>query len=250
MKNVILENVTIENTVNNPNQRSNTGGIAGQSMGKIMNCGIDSGTISAIKTLENSNSSVWNIINIGGIVGGNYNEINGCYNKASLGGNHVAKVYNSVWIGGISGQDTSSKIINCYNHGNINSIGGYEPATGGIARGGNNITINNSYNIGVITNSSFVGWQAYCGGIMGRNGDSSAGTGSITNSYCTTAMPYSYYGWNGTKLVTSTGGRIDANTLKGYATNLGTVNFVADQTNINYGYPILKWQAQYVYNIK
>ena len=102
-----------------------------------------------------------------------------------------------------------------------------------------NPQVKNCYNVG---NVSATAKEIYMGGIIGINGESNTYKGgTISNCYCTTATTYSYYYWNGSKIVTSTTGKVEANTLKTYLNKLGD-EFEEDEENINNGYPILKWQ--------
>lgn len=102
-------------------------------------------------------------------------------------------------------------------------------------------TVTNCYNCGIISITS--GQTTREGGIVSGNGSSSNNpAGTISNSYCTTETPYSYYYYS-SGFKTSTEGRVDGELLKGYASKLGDA-FVEDTNNINKGYPILVWQIE------
>ena len=133
-------------------------------------------------------------------------------------------------------------ISNCYNKGTLEGLGCRDVVIGGILGKMYTTTskISNSYNMGTISGNKATG--IYVGGIVGASGwSASQAAGKIENSYCTTATQYANYYWNGSKNVTTTSGRIEASTLKTYASKLGGA-FEGDTENINDGYPILKWQ--------
>ena len=249
VQNVILENVQISNKYNIVEKESFAGGIVGHSMGKIINCGINSGKIEGIKTSKNTNSSVWDSVIVGGIAGGGYeSEISNCYNKANLKAEKVKDRYNSIKIGGIVANAYECKITNCYNKGNITGNGGANPIIGGIIGDMSKVQISNSYSVANFINN---GTNALIGGIAGRNGFSNDyPMGEIANSYCLDTIAQSYYYWSGTTVnVTSTEGIVNEDTLKSAASTLGEAytNDVQNEDKIwkyNDGYPILKWQLE------
>ena len=203
----------------------------------IKNLGIDSGNIS-------SSSS------IGGIVGYAYNnaKIINCYNNATITGGDryvggivgyarinvsIENCYNSGTIigkynaGGISGEINDSKILNCYNIGNINAT---ETPIGGIS--GviiNNSSIINSYNTGNITttkNSNKVG--AIIGYLKESIAENCYFLENIVNES------------NGNIIIEGTT-PTTSEELKKLHSILGT-SFKEDTNNINNGYPIFQWQ--------
>ena len=252
VQNVVLENVQISNKYNVEEKTSYTGGIAGQASGKIINCGVNSGTIEGIKTIKNTNSLVWNNVYVGGIAGHAESEskISDSYNKANLKAENVKDVYNSIVIGGIVGGTHNSRISNCYNQGNITSNGGFQPSNGGIVGDSIKGQISNSYSVANFINTNNTA-KALIGGIVGRNGiTNDYPVGEITNSYCINTIAQSYYYWNGTTFeVTSTEGIVNEATLKSSANTLGEA-YTNDIQNsdgtwkFNNVYPILKWQLE------
>lgn len=251
IQNTVLENVTIENFCKDEKSGYMTGGIAGYTKGKILNCGINSGSIKAYKTAT-SNDTTYKMALIAGIVGYSTNEISGCYNKANIEGEHVKQKYNNLKVGGIVGEYDFNKdsaiISNCYNMGNLKG-NGYDVVVGGViaqAESGKNKEYNvfsNCYNIGKLTGSGTI--QPIMAGIIGRNGYSTTQlSGKVSNNYCTTtSATYSYNQWNGSSSVTSQEGKVGEETLKGYHTKLGNA-YLEDKDNINNGYPILAWQQK------
>ena len=238
----ILNNVIIENTYDSGTITTMTGGIAGHSSGIINNCGINSGNISAQKTLKGSDSYA----RVGGIIGQGIGEINKCYNKATIKSKVPNGFGNNASAGGIAGV-FKGKLLNCYNVGSVDAegdiirIGGFASDTS--ATSNTDVKFENSYNIGNIGTQSKFATTQYVGGIVASNGISETNyTATISNSYCIANTQYAYYYWNGTTPnATSTQGRIEANTLKGYTKTLGDA-YTEDTNNINNGYPILKWQ--------
>ena len=78
------------------------------------------------------------------------------------------------------------------------------------------------------------------GGVTGTVGYDNNTVGTVSNSYCITNTAYSY--WRAMSS-TSTDGRVSAEVLKTYASQLGEA-YTNDSTNINNGYPVLKWQVE------
>ena len=250
IKNVILKDVSIKNSINN--NVSYTAGITGLNKESIINCAVSSGKIQYAGQYTTES-----YLYSGGIAGENIKTIKNCYNGAQIvctNANTNAAV--RILAGGIaaSNRESNAKIENCYNKGIININGGTSSAAGGIV--GNNsesAIIKNSYNYGNITRTG----TALIGGIVGRN--RSVNVGIVENSYCIKNVVYSYY--NSTLTSSgSTAGRIDASILKGYAETLGK-QFISDGKKIdkdgniidnldndkntiyiNEGYPILDWQ--------
>ncbi len=245
IQNVILDNVTIENTYESGTIQSYAGAIAGISYGTINNCGVNGGNIIAKKTVNGDD----NYVRVGGILGrGINNKISNCYNKANVKGEMTNVLGNNTIVGGIVGTFSGGTLSNCYNQGKVDAIG-YAIFTGGIAsdissKSSNETEVKNCYNVGEIGKNNS-GNIIYSAGLITRNGFSAINyVATVTNCYCTTDTEYSFYYWNGsTPNATSIQGRIEANILKGYANNLGSA-FESDTTGINNGYPILKWQLE------
>ena len=150
---------------------TNIGGICGYA---------DGGTITNCYNYVNMNI---NIINtdfnyIGGIIGyvyGSVATITDCSNYGAISVDSSSDTSSSnTRIGGIVGElfssSNTSKIINCYNEGNLSdkiSNGDY-CAIGGLSGWVNDVLIINGYNLGSITSASTSGTtESYIGGLIG-----------------------------------------------------------------------------------
>ncbi len=170
--------------------------------------------------------------NVGGIAGSSFQIVMKCYNTGTVQSLGINSSKNNN-VGGISGY-AANTISECYNLGNVT---GTTRQVGGIVGSNASSTvlikqeIRNCYNIGNI------GKGVYYGGIVGGgegasncyylNGKASSGVGGSTSS-------------NGT----DTGATAKTETqLKGLTATLGR-EFTSDSSNINNGYPILKWQVE------
>ncbi len=123
-------------------------GLFGSSEGLVMNLGVE-GTLT-------SDSGYC----VGGIIGGNYGTVSGCYFKGDVSG--------ETWQGGIAGGNAPSGIIdNCFAIGSVTS----SDDTGGIV-GVNNGTISDCYCVSTVT---VTGTDADKGSVCGEN------SGTITN---------------------------------------------------------------------
>ena len=208
----------------------------GNSLGTIVNCGVEGGTISG------ANSAGAKGIVTGGITGRTNGIVDGCYNKATISSTNSVynrQDYGNATAGGIIGQSTQvSKTLNCYNTGSVTSIGEYANAcgiSGGVDyRGG---VVENCYNIGKISGSGRT--DNYFSGISRTINSWTSNTSTrITNCYCSTDTNYAYFSGR-----TGFGtGRVASETIKTYATTLGPA-YENDDWNINDGYPILWWEA-------
>lgn len=161
---------------------------------------------------------------VGGIVGYARNNVSieKCYNSSSITGQ-----FNS---GGIVGEISNSKILNCYNIGSIYSNATNSTFTGGICGvDKDNSIIMNSYSIGTITT---INNPYSVGAILGKKLDNDI----KENNYF---LENTVNGSNGTTLEGSTPKTSDE--LRKLATILGSA-FKEDRNNINQGYPILSWQ--------
>lgn len=126
--------------------------------GKIMNLGIESGTVSAIGG------------RIGGIAGqiSNGASIENCYNKATV--KRAADAATYTFIGGIVGfcmNNAAGKIESCVNYGYVDGSAATawngNNMFGGIVGGYNSGALNNCYNVGKVSAGTCRG-----GGIVGR----------------------------------------------------------------------------------
>jgi hypothetical protein len=159
IKNLIMENITIDNTKSSGMAWA-TGGIAGMSLyGNIYNCHII------------GDSSIRGYFAVGGIAGDATGYIEKCSNSAEISVNPDSLGYAAV--GGIAGGlygavVNGTRILNCYNTGNIIGNGSTavndNVAAGGIAGEiysvvSSGITVAYTYTTGAVTasNSNYVG---------------------------------------------------------------------------------------------
>ena len=149
----------------------------------------------------------------GGIVGSTRNgyqrNITACVNKGTISGN------NASYTGGICGQHLRGTVESCYNTGEING-------SGIVGTGGRNDSageyIENCYNAGKANNAIAVAVKSYFTNVY-----TLIGSGQAT-------------------------GNVDALTEEEFKNGtlleyLDSENYVADEDNINKGYPILSWQS-------
>lgn len=251
IQNIIMEGVSVYNTYCS-DADSYTGAIAGANLGTITNCGVNSGTISAYHSANKGTEANWNDTSVGGVAGLlTKGRISTCYNKATINGQSIKQNLNYTNAGGIVGlvwpESGNSIIENCYNTGSIKGTGlnGYVGGIVGeqtkLSSSGYQASLYNAYSIGSVTaNFTEIGSAA---GIAGANSDYTRPyQGTISNCYYNTKAEYAYGYWTSTGTPqTAVGNRIDDATLKTYTSKLGNA-FTEDKTNINGGFPILKWQ--------
>ena len=200
-----IKNLKVEGTVQSNNNY--VGGIVGKIIsGNVEQCSF-TGTIKTTK----AGAYVGGITGYSGNGSTQKGMISECVNNATVSGG-VA--------GGIAGYAKYSTIESCYNTGNIKATGN----TGGIVgQSMNKTTVKACYNIAEIQGSPV-------GAIVGFNG------ANITNCYWTT--PDSVTGGGGGSVTDSE--KVSSKEM--LLENLGTA-FIADNGNINNGYPILTWQT-------
>ncbi len=220
-------NVTAQNTV---------GGIVGAIYGGTVTQCANNGTI----TLQDRGiSGDWmaNVVSSGGgICGVNCGTISQSYNKGNLvmTRNNTSSEY--MVLGGIVGYDgntvgSSGSIVDCFNKGNISGYGDY---FGGVAGNTFNGTITNAYNVGSV--SSTKSSNSTTGGVTGALKNVS----TIKNAYSLdTSCVRLYYLFDWNAYVGGMYSRTAAQ-IKSLAGTLGG-NWKADSSNVNSGYPILKW---------
>lgn len=220
-------NGNIKYCSNSQNINSNTSyvaGIAGAlNYGTMSNC-YNIGNITGTNT-------------IGGLVGGSYSgQIINCYNLGNIVGTNKNSA-NGTYVGGISGNSANdSKIINCYNNGKIKS----EYINGGGIAGqlSNSSEIINCYNIGAIENQ-----ETALGNIAGSVYSES----KISNSYFSKEI----CNFEGIGVTNDTSSIEVFNKTISYMKSNDFLNdlnkddniFTID-SNLNNGYPILKWQIE------
>ena len=264
---------TIKNCTNNgevsSSNNTGTGGILGNYNGTdkivIQNCvnkakvyskvwasggilGNTSTQVSIEKCINESEISAGsgNCGGIAGSIGGNDTEIytstiDQCANKGYI---FATGDTGSPSTGGIVGTiqfGDNINVSNCYNAGEVAStkytsgyvahgVGGivgtvFNNQPSGVTK--SKATVSNSYNIKNITNSYS---DNYAGQIIGRDHNSNA---SVTNCYyLSTASGKNTYGGTSTA----------SNTLKTYASKLGTDVWKEDNSLKNLGYPIFIWE--------
>ncbi|MCI8362123.1 MAG: hypothetical protein HFJ41_03140, partial [Clostridia bacterium] len=216
------------------------GGICGVSNGNITSVNISEDIQTIIKKCKNtSEATITGVGYVGGILGEGMTKINigQCYNAGTINGES--------YVGGIAGsiENEDNKygyIGNCYNTGNINATSGYAGGLIGKIASGNK-ELETSYSIGKIT------CPQYAGGVVGEN------NGILNYLYYLNKGGVSFgCGLNNTSygLVESAGSTQEkikslANIFNDYRANSGITGEVwkDDETNINNGYPILKWQV-------
>lgn len=182
------------------------GGIAGYSAAQLENC---------LSMNLFDNGYIKGKEYVGGICGLNYvmGDITSCTNKSKI----IVEENNA---GGIAGLNNSS-ISNCYNSGIIDATNCEGTKVGGIC--GQNISesfINTSYNIGNIH------FKEYADGVVGVN------FGTITKCY---------YLDSSIKEIDENYAKTDEE-LKSIILEEANDFYKTDGENINYGYPILKWE--------
>ncbi|HMM05732.1 MAG TPA: S-layer homology domain-containing protein [Clostridiales bacterium] len=198
-----------------------------------------------VKNLGISSGTVTSSSNGGGISGRNAGIILNCFNNAA-----ITSTSNG---GGIVGACPGGKIVGCYNCGSVDA-----KTAGGIVGTINNAsgTVMNVYNTGNVTSTA-----SPAGGIAGSLNQGiiqnayntgnviaiGAAPGGILGTYASGTVRNCYY------LQTSvTSNEIDGTAvvsnadLKAMASTLGS-SFVADDGNINSGYPVFPWQATGTY---
>ena len=248
VENIILENVNV-NSLGNSNINVYIGGIVAELKGRLRNCGVQSGTITATNTASNAYARIFP----GGVMGDASSStalIENCYNRATINAT-INGTYSGgygCYAGGVGGFVSSGATLdNCYNTGNITIVAsGNRTSSSGFIGGvvgnmytpGANGYIRNSYSSGNVSSSGYT--ATHIAGIVGSNGQSDGGGGTITNSWCLDNNTYSYK-INSSRSY-STANRVSAATLKGYANVLGANNWVTDIYGINAEYPILRWQ--------
>ena len=230
-----------------------TGGINGRNEGVIENCSnsasVTSETSGYVGGINGSNHGriidsfnngrVEGVFNVGGIAGGNAEDgiIEYCYNLGEvIGTGEEATSEGGTRSGGISGH-TFGKINSCYNIGNIKSE---HSECGGISGSIlDNAEISNCYNIGEIYNQG-----TNLGNIVGGIYNNIA---KVSNCYFSREIcDFPGYGMEKTIALMETIER----TINYMKTN----SFVNDlnkneeaytiDSNLNNGYPILKWQVE------
>ena len=207
-----INNCYNKNQITSPS--TPTGGIigTGNQYWKIQNC-YNSGDITA------SNAS---ISQVGGISGSSCGEINKCYNTGTISGS------SNGYCGGIQGyMESSSTIKNCYNIGEIKSKG----STGGI--------IGRNAGSSIIKNCYSIGRQSRGGGISGWNQSS-----KIYNCFWLDTVATSLLGSGTNSIAKSSDQMKEAAFIDLLETENEEPVWRQDTTNMNRGYPILKWQME------
>lgn len=193
VKNLGLEDYTINTTIPYSYSPYYVGGIAGENFGTITNC-YSSGEI-VITSLSNLslNLSFGGLVGCnhstisychstgdvtaqteipdlygGGLVGFNSGMITSCYSTGNVFAAETSSEHYSVYTGGLVGKNFYGDIINCYSAGNITATAKGLACAGGLS--GENYTGNiaNCHAWGNVTAQSSEK-AAYAGGLVGRN---------------------------------------------------------------------------------
>lgn len=242
VKRLILENVTISNTMSDQNLTAGaiyTAGIAGVSTGIIEKCANVGGTVNC--RLTSPTATNWFNSYAAGIVAslnGKNAIVDQCYNTSNISASSPkTSTYFGSEAGGIVAWNYST-ITNCYNTGTVyaESSNAYSGGITGVNSPNKTAElalIKNSYNVGSATAKSanfqlvgsLVGCEYY--------------NNTYTNCYILSNTV-------GAKLSTSEEvvygiTKLSVADLQRKADDLGKY-FVSDDTNINNGYPILSWQ--------
>ncbi len=196
-------NSTLENLGNKANITSITGKDVGGIAGKISNC-----------TVQN------------------------CYNTGDINGGSIGSKSNGAAgiVGTIaSGKAADNLVKNCYNTGAVTTAGTNDGTGGIVGSHGTSasVTIQNCYSIGKVTGQAYN--TSAVGAIIGYNYND-----TVENCYYLTgsAKCGASYKDLGTSAVKSEADMKAA----AFVTTLGAA-FLADNGNLNNGYPILSWQA-------
>lgn len=149
------------------------------------------------------------------------------------------KLYAATEIGGIVGQGAGTgKVEYCYNVGTIEAFGFGGGGIGGALY--ENFSIANCYNIGAVSGEP----NPYLGAPHAVVSDA-AKTSTVTNCYYVTDL---------SKVDDSKATAVSEADIKQTdflaKINNGTSNFIADEKNINNGFPILSWQNESATGIK
>lgn len=213
----IIKDVKIQGNIVSTGQF--IGGIAGENHNTILNCqnnviinaftgagGIVGQNDGLVEKCCNA-GEIYATDNLGGIIGYNSGMVKESYNTKSITAEYQT-------AGGIVGYNTRGKIYNCYNIGTITST----ITSGGISGAGGEPNIDtavtyNCYNIGSIKGNRNLGQIT---GLVNANG----GRSEDRNCYTTNATA---------ELLNA--GEFSENV------------WVDDETGINNGYPVLKWQV-------
>lgn len=231
------------------------GGIVGAS---------SAGNINACVNYSNIEFKNASLDYLGGIIG--YAEssqtiISNCYNRGNISSGESAS--------GIVGS-SNCKVINSYNTGNMTS---YQGASAGMVSSGT-VIVEDCYNIGIMLNTHT---NRTAGGIVGDSGSSQIrrcySTGNVTGNAaggiignvgynCSVKLENNYYlsgsavrgfgcqrGYQGSyNSVADSIGKVESLEADNMPSILSVVNkdneFIEDATNINDGYPVLKWQVE------
>lgn len=228
----------IENSINKgriEGTESRIGGICGfNTGGTILKCN-NSGEVSLTGPI-----TYWGVAGIAGGSGSDTNDtkIEQCYNEGKI----TLELSNTksrqiAGIVGNMGMDTEGTytgyILNCYNKGEIVSTGSATTlSSAGIINWGRHIVVKNCYNVGILTSVTAT-----------SKGINVATELDVTfeNNYWLDTCGANY--GIGTKNSNVGAEPITSNELKNLAETLGDT-YTSDTTNINNGYPILKWQLK------
>ncbi len=216
----VIANVTV-----NAGNAYNVGGIAGFNMGTESQEAGSQGHITRCANLGN----VTGYQIVGGIVGENAGTIRYSYNTATVLGNNTSSKNGVGGIAGRAGNNNTATEIStiqyCYNTGSVGSSG--QKWVGGIAGFQNSLSaVSNCYVTGTV-----VAGAGYNNPIVGNQEGGGSNNYSLDTLYSTDSTE------------AAIGIRKTATELQNTAfpASLGAA-FVADNTSLNGGYPVLYWQ--------
>ena len=220
--------VNIEVTSNKSSQ-INVGGISGALTEGYIKSSYNVGTI-------NINLNADKVVFVGGIAGLNSREISNCYNVGTINFKASCEISQGVFVGSISGQGFYSTTVNCFNFGeiNIDVLNNNNTRIGNIIGQLYSASMDNCYNVGKISTIN-VNVQIV-GQILGQAFASS----TVSNCYGIIGQ-INTIGSNTSNSTISNVTLVERNEMPDILQVIGE-NFIAENSNINNGYPILNWQ--------
>ena len=220
--------------LNTPLINSDIGGIAAYATGNINNC------VNMAQVIFR-NDEIKDSISIGGICGAAKSSIENCYNTGEVSA--FAKEGKAL-VGGIVGHGSLTTIKNCYNTGKISGETKLILRVGGICGNLGEGSIINAYSTGEIAGNNAE--KTSLGMIIGINN-----LGSFENIYYLKKSDIKGIGEADTsqklgndELMAKTEEQMKSKEFVTILNQQGTSNWLKDETGINNGYPILKWQVE------
>ena len=252
VKNLRIENCYIENNYQQVIYNEGLGkyvcenyasAVCNYNYGTISNVEVSGNIKGYIPTLENIPTNTRLVrAHVSGICGGgNYGYIQSCVNQTNIEGESLTETkegmdeFMGAYVSGICNGNVGV-IVNCYNTGNLKANGYNTVLVGGICATSGENTVSqevNCYHIGQIE-TNIVTARIRSGGIVGKTVEN---VDTIVNCHYLNTIPTT---------VSATGANAQTeNTMKSdtFIEMLGKA-YTKDESNINNGYPILKWQLR------